>query len=89
MTVGRVGCLLSGCCFGKPTTLPWGIDFGDGIARHPTQISELLFCLGAFVLLQRARHTAKARSVADRLFAAYFVFRFLKSSCDRHPVFFG
>ena len=28
--LGRVGCLLAGCCFGQPTTLPWGIAFTDG-----------------------------------------------------------
>src|SRR5258707_5025489 len=27
--VGRFGCLFAGCCFGKPTTLPWGITFHD------------------------------------------------------------
>ena len=25
--VGRLGCLLAGCCFGKPTTVPWAITF--------------------------------------------------------------
>lgn len=25
----RVGCLTAGCCFGNPTTLPWGIRYGD------------------------------------------------------------
>src|SRR5581483_395072 len=30
---GRTGCLLNGCCYGKPTTLPWGIRFPED---HPT-----------------------------------------------------
>lgn len=30
LSVGRVGCLLSGCCFGAPTSLPWGIVYGEG-----------------------------------------------------------
>jgi phosphatidylglycerol:prolipoprotein diacylglycerol transferase len=30
--VGRFGCLFAGCCFGKPTTLPWGITFTDPFA---------------------------------------------------------
>jgi phosphatidylglycerol:prolipoprotein diacylglycerol transferase len=49
--VGRFGCLFAGCCFGKPTTLPWGITFTDpfaatnvgtplGIPLHPTQLYE-------------------------------------------------
>lgn len=48
MAVGRVGCFLSGLgdqTFGTPTALPWGVDFGDGIARHPTQLYESLFML--------------------------------------------
>ena len=43
--VGRWGCFLSGLdddTYGTPTGLPWGHDFGDGIARHPVQIYESL-----------------------------------------------
>jgi prolipoprotein diacylglyceryltransferase len=45
LAVGRWGCLAFGCCYGVPTNLPWGVDFGDGIRRHPTQIYESLFHL--------------------------------------------
>ncbi len=41
--VGRIGCYLAGLddfTYGTPTTLPWGHDFGDGIARHPVQLYE-------------------------------------------------
>src|SRR6266852_8071000 len=49
--VGRFGCLFAGCCYGKPTTRPWGITFTDpfaaanvgtplGIPLHPTQLYE-------------------------------------------------
>ena len=49
--MGRVGCLLAGLAddtYGKVTTVPWGVDFGDGLRRHPTQAYEILFliCLG-------------------------------------------
>lgn len=27
LTWGRIGCFLNGCCFGKPTTLPWAVQF--------------------------------------------------------------
>src|SRR5262245_32514132 len=27
--IGRFGCVFAGCCYGKPTTLPWGITFRD------------------------------------------------------------
>lgn len=45
MAIGRVGCFLAGltdATYGLPTTLPWGVDFGDGIARHPTQLYEIV-----------------------------------------------
>jgi prolipoprotein diacylglyceryltransferase len=43
-----MGCFLTGLedeTFGLPTNLPWGVNFGDGIARHPTQIYEIIFLL--------------------------------------------
>ena len=46
LMIGRVGCFLAGLedgTFGNPTGLPWGIDFGDGVHRHPTQLYEILF----------------------------------------------
>lgn len=54
IAVGRVGCLLAGLAddtYGKPTELPWGADFGDGVARHPTQAYEIVFLLGLGVAL--------------------------------------
>lgn len=50
-SIGRIGCFLSGCCYGKPTDLPWGVKFfqiGNAIHPfydtpvHPTQIYESL-----------------------------------------------
>jgi len=55
--VGRVGCLLNGCCFGGPTDLPWGMSFPatayDKIPRHPTQLYEILGLAVIFLLLGR------------------------------------
>lgn len=45
VAVGRWGCFFNGCCAGTETALPWGVDFGDGVRRHPTQIYESLFHL--------------------------------------------
>ena len=55
--VGRVGCFLNGCCYGAPTTMPWGIRFhDDGVLTppsHPTQLySVALGCLFFGVLLK-------------------------------------
>jgi phosphatidylglycerol:prolipoprotein diacylglycerol transferase len=46
IAIGRIGCFLAGLqdrTYGLPTSLPWGVDFGDGIARHPTQLYEAAF----------------------------------------------
>ncbi len=45
IVVGRWGCLLTGLTdntFGTPTRLPWGVDLGDHVARHPVQVYESL-----------------------------------------------
>jgi len=51
MAVGRWGCFFNGCCYGTPTDLPWGTDFGEGFRRHPTQIYESVFHLTMAVVL--------------------------------------
>jgi prolipoprotein diacylglyceryltransferase len=60
IAVGRIGCFLAGLSddtYGKPTRLLWGVDFGDGIARHPTQLYEVMFLatLGLVLWMWRAR----------------------------------
>src|SRR6201999_2912276 len=54
IAVGRIGCFLAGLndyTYGSVTSLPWGIDFGDGMKRHPAQLYEIIFlvCLGLFL----------------------------------------
>lgn len=46
--IGRLGCLFAGLAdgtFGTPTSLVFGVDLGDGVARHPVQIYESLMML--------------------------------------------
>ncbi len=78
VAVGRIGCFLEGCCYGVPTRLPWGVDFGDGIPRHPTQLYECLFLLGLFLVLHRAQGRVTTPGLLFRaLMIAYMSFRFL------------
>jgi phosphatidylglycerol---prolipoprotein diacylglyceryl transferase len=56
IAIGRIGCFLTGLAdhtYGVATSLPWGIDFGDGIRRHPTQLYESIFALALFFFLLR------------------------------------
>ena len=78
--VGRMGCLMAGCCFGRPTTVPWAITFESayaadtvgvplGLRLHPTQLydagAELLIFL-FLIFLER-----RGRPFAGRTFWAY------------------
>jgi prolipoprotein diacylglyceryltransferase len=76
IAVGRVGCLFAGLAddtYGTPTRLPWGVDFGDGIARHPTQAYEILFLLALFGLL----HWMAARPHRNGALFHVFLFAYL------------
>jgi prolipoprotein diacylglyceryltransferase len=45
IAIGRWGCLFAGLAdntYGTPTSLPWAVDLGDGIGRHPVQVYESL-----------------------------------------------
>ena len=58
---GRQGCFAAGCCWGKPTTLPWGVQFTElghqitgvptDVHLHPTQLYESFAMLLVFVFL--------------------------------------
>lgn len=50
--LGRLGCFLNGCCYGKPSFLPWAVQFPSLQGTvHPTQLYESLFNLALFGLL--------------------------------------
>lgn len=58
LAVGRVGCFLSGVSdgtHGVETALPWGMDLGDGVPRHPTALYEIAFLVPFGLLLDRWR----------------------------------
>jgi phosphatidylglycerol---prolipoprotein diacylglyceryl transferase len=56
--IGRVGCFMAGCCYGRETTVPWGVIFSDpksiaptNIIIHPTQLYDTLSNLIIFTIL--------------------------------------
>ena len=80
--VGRLGCLLAGCCFGRQTTVPWAITFRDpaamanvgtplGVPLHPTQLYEAgaEAVILAFLLLWEK----KGRPFPGRTFWSYLL----------------
>src|SRR5438067_723440 len=82
LAVGRVGCFLSGLTddtFGTPMSLSWGVDFGDGIPRHPTQLYEIAFCVAFLALVPLLRRRLRADGDLFRAFmVSYFAFRFVE-----------
>jgi phosphatidylglycerol:prolipoprotein diacylglycerol transferase len=80
IAIGRLGCFLTGLedgTCGLETALPFGINFGDGIARHPTQLYEIVFALtvGAF-FLWRMRKPYPNGWLFRTMMCGYFLFRF-------------
>lgn len=56
IAIGRIGCFLTGLSdntYGTPTSLPWAVDFGDSIPRHPTQLYEIIFLLALIPILHK------------------------------------
>jgi phosphatidylglycerol:prolipoprotein diacylglycerol transferase len=87
IALGRMGCFLGSCCWGKPTSLPIAINFGDGQLRHPTQIYEALFCLGLFIYLHlKNRCEQPPGSLFRQFLLAYFSFRFVIEFLRDEPV---
>jgi prolipoprotein diacylglyceryltransferase len=89
--IGRIGCFLTGLSdrtYGIATTLPWGIDFGDGILRHPTQLYEILFlALLGLGIRWRSRSPYCDGDLFQIYLAAYLGFRFFIDFLkpDFHP----
>ncbi len=78
--IGRLGCLMAGCCYGKPTNVPWAVTFTDPFAAanvgtplntplHPTQIYEAGAELLILVLLLVTER--KGRPFPGRTFWGY------------------
>jgi phosphatidylglycerol:prolipoprotein diacylglycerol transferase len=91
--VGRVGCLLAGLndrTYGIPTSLPWAIDFGDGIARHPTQAYEIVFLLALAWLMNWFNRQPHREGDTFRLFLiSYFGWRLLIDFLKPEPRLWG
>ena len=91
--VGRVGCLLNGCCYGMATGLPFGITLPGHLQRlYPTQIISSVFMLSVFIALKRIYR--KKRFDGAVFFSYLLIFsagRFLMDFLrgDLRPVFSG
>ena len=93
IAIGRIGCFLAGPAdgtYGAATSLPWGVNFGDGVFRHPTQLYEILFLSALGFALHRYNEKPHPEGAAFRIFlAAYLAWRLLIDFLKPQPLIFG
>jgi phosphatidylglycerol:prolipoprotein diacylglycerol transferase len=85
LAVGRLGCFFSGLSdgtHGAPTALPWGMDLGDGVARHPVTLYEAAVALLLLAIPAGPRSGDRFR----RWVAAYLGWRLLTEPLKPQPV---
>ncbi|HYG98646.1 MAG TPA: prolipoprotein diacylglyceryl transferase [Terriglobales bacterium] len=103
--IGRVGCFAAGCCYGEPTSLPWGATFTNplahaisgtplGIPLHPTQLYETAVELtNFFILTWLIRHKKfEGQVIGTYLFlygVARYFLEFLRDDPERGSVLGG
>jgi phosphatidylglycerol:prolipoprotein diacylglycerol transferase len=91
--VGRIGCLLAGLAddtYGNASGLPWSVDFGDGIARHPVQAYEMVFLAGlALVLRGCAKRPHAPGALFQTFLTAYLVWRLVIDFLKPQPLLAG
>jgi len=79
--IGRVGCLLNGCCYGPATTapFPWGVHFVGTFGNHePAQVYDLLMTLaGCGLLLLVERRGWRNGQAYSAALAVYGISRFI------------
>jgi prolipoprotein diacylglyceryltransferase len=95
IVVGRLGCFFAGLpdyTYGVPANLPWAVELGDGVARHPVQLYESLSMALFLAVYLRARLRG-APWVRDHAFHALIIFyagqRFLWEFLKPYPAVLG
>jgi phosphatidylglycerol:prolipoprotein diacylglycerol transferase len=79
VAVGRLGCLMAGCCWGGPTGMPWGVVFTEShaaplnIPLHPTQAYYFIANLIIVAFLLARRKSAAFRGELILLFVLLYV----------------
>lgn len=97
MALGRIGCVMQGCCYGSPCSpsLPWAITYPESlhiacVPRHPSQIYEALLDIALIVLVNWVYKNAKFYGQTFWTgIAGYGVVRFITEffrECDSAPV---
>jgi phosphatidylglycerol:prolipoprotein diacylglycerol transferase len=94
--IGRLGCFAAGCCYGRPTMLPWGVRFTSplsqvspellGVRLHPTQLYESAAEFIIFgILYWRIRRQHAPGAIISLYLILYSTVRFLVEFVRDHP----
>lgn len=98
-SIGRIGCFLNGCCYGRACSLPWAVRFdADGLGHaftppsHPTQLYASAMSLVIFGILHRMRkkphRDGQILLAYATLYAAYrFINDFFRAGASSRFVF--
>lgn len=93
LMIGRLGCFFGGLAdgtYGLASALPWAVDFGDGIPRHPTQLYELIFAAAALSLISTLRQRLPEPGDSFKLFmACYLLWRLWVETLKPRPFLYG
>lgn len=89
--IGRIGCFLAGLkdgTHGTESNLPWAIDLGDGIRRHPTSLYEIVFLAFVwFFIIKLEKKTQLGDGARFKIFLiGYLLYRFFSEFIK--PVYF-
>ena len=88
--IGRLSCFVAGCCYGTPTSLPWGVRFplaeGGLVPRHPTQLYESAFHLSLALFMTVLQHRQMWRGQLVKFYIlAYLTYRWLTELIRPEP----
>lgn len=92
LMIGRLGCFSAGVyeeTYGLPTSLPWGLDVGDGLQRYPVTLYEILFLGLLWLALHRIgkRWLLQGGALFKLFMIFYLSFRFLLDFIKPHYTF--
>lgn len=88
----RIGCLLNGCCFGRPTGVAWALPaaYIDTTPRHPTQLYAFILALIIFVALRWRKKYVRFHGQLFWEFILYYsIYRFIVEGFREASAYMG
>lgn len=92
MMIGRIGCFSMGVyeeTYGTATSLPWGMNLGDGVMRHPAALYEILFlgCTWLFLIMIEKKFDFAPGAKFKLFMICYLFFRLALDFIKPHYTF--